>query len=144
MSRPIWSIIDRRGIARSAVALPRWLAIVAALSHMKALCVSTRTPSRLARSIWSGCIRLEELAELDELTGAFNRRCIMRGLEEEISRGQRTGSPCSIALIDLDFFKRINDAFGHPTVDEVLRTFAISMFANIRTIDRSGRYGGEE
>ena len=68
----------------------------------------------------------------------------MRVLEEEISRGQRTGSPCSIALIDLDFFKRINDAFGHPTGDEVLRTFAITMFANIRTIDRFGRYGGEE
>jgi diguanylate cyclase len=52
--------------------------------------------------------------------------------------------PCSIALIDLDWFKRINDAFGHPTGDEVLRTFAITMFANIRTIDRFGRYGGEE
>jgi diguanylate cyclase (GGDEF)-like protein len=88
--------------------------------------------------------RIEELAELDELTGAFNRRCIMRVLEEEISRGQRLGSPCSIALIDLDFFKRVNDAFGHPTGDEVLRTFAITMFANIRTIDRFGRYGGEE
>jgi diguanylate cyclase (GGDEF)-like protein len=88
--------------------------------------------------------RIEELAELDELTGAFNRRCIMRVLEEEISRGQRMSSPCSIALIDLDFFKRINDAFGHPTGDEVLRTFAISMFANIRAIDRFGRYGGEE
>jgi diguanylate cyclase (GGDEF)-like protein len=88
--------------------------------------------------------RIEELAELDELTGAFNRRCIMRMLEEEISRGQRMGSPCSIALIDLDFFKRINDAFGHPTGDEVLRTFAISVFANIRNIDRFGRYGGEE
>ncbi len=88
--------------------------------------------------------RIEELAELDELTGAFNRRCIMRVLDEEISRGQRMGSPCSIALIDLDFFKRINDAFGHPTGDEVLRTFAITMFANIRTIDRFGRYGGEE
>jgi diguanylate cyclase (GGDEF)-like protein len=88
--------------------------------------------------------RIEELAEIDELTGSFNRRCIMRVLEEEISRGQRTGSPCSIALIDLDLFKRINDAFGHPTGDEVLRTFAITTFANIRTIDRFGRYGGEE
>jgi diguanylate cyclase (GGDEF)-like protein len=61
-----------------------------------------------------------------------------------MSRSQRMGSACSIALIDLDFFKRINDAFGHPTGDEVLRTFAITMFANIRTIDRFGRYGGEE
>jgi diguanylate cyclase (GGDEF)-like protein len=88
--------------------------------------------------------RIEELAELDELTGSFNRRCIMRMLEEEIGRAQRAGSPCSIALIDLDWFKRINDAYGHPTGDEVLRTFAITMFANIRNIDRFGRYGGEE
>jgi diguanylate cyclase (GGDEF)-like protein len=88
--------------------------------------------------------RIEELAELDELTGAFNRRCIMRMLEEEIARSERLGSPCSIALIDLDHFKRINDAYGHPTGDEVLRTFSITTFANIRTIDRFGRYGGEE
>jgi diguanylate cyclase (GGDEF)-like protein len=88
--------------------------------------------------------RIEELAELDELTGAFNRRSIMRMLEEEIARSGRHGQPCSIALIDLDWFKRINDAHGHPTGDEVLRTFAITMFANIRGIDRFGRYGGEE
>jgi diguanylate cyclase (GGDEF)-like protein len=88
--------------------------------------------------------RIEELAELDELTGAYNRRCIMRMLDEEISRAGRNGSPCSIALIDLDWFKRINDAFGHPTGDEVLRTFAITMFANIRSVDHFGRYGGEE
>jgi len=88
--------------------------------------------------------RIEELAEVDELTGASNRRCIMRMLDEEVGRARRTGSPCSIALIDLDWFKRINDAYGHPTGDEVLRTFAITMFANIRPIDRFGRYGGEE
>ncbi len=88
--------------------------------------------------------RIEELAELDELTGAFNRRCIMRVLEEEIARSSRHGQPCSIALIDLDWFKRVNDVYGHPTGDEVLRTFAITMFANIRNIDRFGRYGGEE
>jgi diguanylate cyclase (GGDEF)-like protein len=88
--------------------------------------------------------RIEELAELDELTGTFNRRCIMRLLEEQIACAGRTGEPCSIALIDLDWFKRINDSFGHPTGDEVLRTFAISVFANIRPVDRFGRYGGEE
>ena len=88
--------------------------------------------------------RIEELAELDELTGSFNRRCIMRMLDDEITRAHTVNTPCSIALIDLDWFKRINDAYGHPTGDEVLRTFAITMFANIRTIDRFGRYGGEE
>ena len=88
--------------------------------------------------------RIEELAELDELTGSFNRRCIMRMLDDEIARAHRVNAPCSIALIDLDWFKRVNDAFGHPTGDEVLRTFAITLFANIRNIDRFGRYGGEE
>ena len=88
--------------------------------------------------------RIEELAELDELTGSFNRRSIMRMLDEEIARAGRTGAPCSVALVDLDWFKRINDAYGHPTGDEVLRTFAITVFANIRSIDRFGRYGGEE
>jgi diguanylate cyclase (GGDEF)-like protein len=88
--------------------------------------------------------RIEELAELDELTGSFNRRCIMRMLADEITRAHRVNTPCSIALIDLDWFKRINDGFGHPTGDEVLRTFAITMFANIRSIDKFGRYGGEE
>jgi len=65
-------------------------------------------------------------------------------LDEEIGRARRSGTPCSISLIDLDWFKRINDAYGHPTGDEVLRTFAITVFANIRPIDRFGRYGGEE
>jgi diguanylate cyclase (GGDEF)-like protein len=88
--------------------------------------------------------RIEELAELDELTGSFNRRCIMRMLDDEIARAHRSKTPCSIALIDLDWFKRINDAYGHPTGDEVLRAFAITIFANIRNIDRFGRYGGEE
>src|SRR4051794_38054263 len=68
----------------------------------------------------------------------------MRILEDEIARAHRADTLCSIALIDLDLFKRINDAYGHPTGDEVLRTFAITMFANIRSVDRFGRYGGEE
>ena len=88
--------------------------------------------------------RIEELAELDELTGSFNRRCIMRMLDDEVARAQRNKTPCSVALIDLDWFKRINDTHGHPIGDEVLRTFAITVFANIRGIDRFGRYGGEE
>lgn len=88
--------------------------------------------------------RIEELADVDELTGALNRRSIMQALGEEIARARRNDTSCTLALIDLDWFKRINDRFGHPAGDEVLRTFAIAMFANIRTIDKFGRYGGEE
>lgn len=88
--------------------------------------------------------RIEELAQLDELTGALNRRYIMKCLNEEIAKAQRNATTCCIAIIDLDHFKKINDHFGHPVGDEVLRAFAISVFANIRTIDRFGRQGGEE
>lgn len=88
--------------------------------------------------------RIEELADTDELTGTLNRRCIMKNLEQEIVRAQRSGRACTVAMIDLDFFKRINDRFGHPVGDEVLRTFGLVLFANIREIDKIGRYGGEE
>jgi diguanylate cyclase (GGDEF)-like protein len=88
--------------------------------------------------------RIEELAQLDDLTGLLNRRHIMKLLNEEVARAQRTSEPCSVAIIDLDFFKRINDQFGHPAGDEALRTFGIGLFANIRTMDKLGRYGGEE
>lgn len=88
--------------------------------------------------------RIEELAEVDELTGALNRRSIMKLLDDEIARCQQNGIACSVALIDLDHFKQINDRYGHLTGDEVLRTFAISIFANIRSIDKFGRFGGEE
>jgi diguanylate cyclase (GGDEF)-like protein len=88
--------------------------------------------------------RIEELAQLDELTGLLSRRYIMKSLDEELVRVQRSGASGSVAIIDLDFFKRINDQFGHPVGDEALRTFAIALFANIRTIDKLGRYGGEE
>ncbi len=87
--------------------------------------------------------RIEELAQTDELTGLPNRRSMVRMLDEEIARSQR-GTPCSVAMIDIDWFKRINDGYGHAAGDEVLRTLAITVFANIRANDRFGRYGGEE
>jgi diguanylate cyclase (GGDEF)-like protein len=68
----------------------------------------------------------------------------MKELDDELLRALRSSQPCSVALIDLDWFKKINDTFGPPAGDEALRTFAITIFANIRGIDKFGRYGGEE
>jgi len=87
--------------------------------------------------------RIEELAQTDDLTGLPNRRSIVKMLDDEIARGRRA-PPCSVAMIDIDWFKRINDGYGHPAGDEVLRTVAITVFANIRANDRFGRHGGEE
>ena len=99
---------------------------------------------RRSNDLAAANVRIEELAQLDELTGALNRRYIMKCLNDEIAKAQRNATTCCIAIIDLDHFKKINDHFGHPVGDEVLRAFAISVFANIRTIDRFGRQGGEE
>lgn len=88
--------------------------------------------------------RIEMLAEIDPLTGLANRRTIAKHLDDEIRRAVRSASSSSVALIDIDMFKNINDEFGHPAGDEVLRAFGINIFANIRAIDKFGRIGGEE
>jgi len=98
---------------------------------------------RRSNALAAANARIEELAQIDELTGAYNRRYIMKSLGEKITRIQHGAHGC-VALIDLDHFKRINDRFGHPVGDEVLRRFARTVFSNIRMIDKLGRYGGEE
>lgn len=87
---------------------------------------------------------LRELAVRDELTGLFNRRELMRMLEDEAERSQRTRAPLSLLLIDIDHFKSINDRFGHPAGDAVLAALGGLVRAQVRTIDRPARYGGEE
>ena len=88
--------------------------------------------------------RIEELAQTDELTGVYNRRYITQALHDELARAQRAGIPLCIAIVDLDFFKRINDTHGHPGGDEVLKSVTIALSANLRGTDKLGRYGGEE
>jgi diguanylate cyclase (GGDEF)-like protein len=83
-------------------------------------------------------------ASRDELTGIFNRRHLDAELAVQIARGNRRGSPLTVALLDLDHFKRINDLFGHAVGDEALRHVADVMSRNIRGGDVLGRYGGEE
>lgn len=87
---------------------------------------------------------LEELANMDELTGLFNRRAIMHLLEEKYRRAKRFGFPLSVAMVDLDHFKRVNDEYGHIAGDTVLTEIAQVLKGGLRRIDVLGRYGGEE
>lgn len=80
----------------------------------------------------------------DPLTGLANRRWFDERLAEEIAKAERTGAPLSIALVDLDHFKAINDCFGHSAGDEVLRQFAAVARTRLRRGDRPCRIGGEE
>ncbi len=84
------------------------------------------------------------LATIDLLTGTLNRQALLARLEEEIDRAKRYQRPCSIVLVDLDHFKRVNDTHGHMAGDAVLREVAGVLRANVRTVDLVGRYGGEE
>lgn len=87
---------------------------------------------------------LVKLSREDPLTGLHNRRTILDLLDEEIQRGQRYKHPVSLLMMDLDHFKKINDQWGHPAGDEVLKSFAAQCLAVMRENDKMGRFGGEE
>ncbi len=90
------------------------------------------------------CRELKELASTDALTGVPNRRHFMTTLEKEIQRHRRFNAPLSVAMLDLDRFKRVNDDFGHDAGDDVLVWFARLLTQQFRTFDGIGRLGGEE
>lgn len=89
--------------------------------------------------------RIEALAWTDELTGLLNRRFFLRAAEDECRRMRRTGQTAAIAMLDLDFFKEINDLFGHAAGDRVLADIAQAAHAELRgPFDKLARWGGEE
>jgi two-component system cell cycle response regulator len=85
-----------------------------------------------------------EMAITDQLTGLHNRRYMERHLSNLISNAGKTGKPLAFLIIDIDYFKAVNDTHGHDIGDEVLRDFAARIGANVRGIDLACRYGGEE
>jgi diguanylate cyclase (GGDEF)-like protein len=88
--------------------------------------------------------RVHILSLTDELTELPNRRAFLRRLEDEVARVQRYGYPLSLALIDMDGFKAVNDKYGHAAGDEVLRNFSTNILSIFRHHDMVARYGGEE
>ncbi len=85
-----------------------------------------------------------ELAITDQLTGLYNRRFLMSQLTPLVQRAQCGGEPVSVMAIDIDHFKRLNDAHGHDVGDAVLRDFAVRLGSNTRPSDFACRMGGEE
>ncbi len=87
---------------------------------------------------------LEERARLDSLTGLANRGVLEDHLLREWNACRRRGVPLAVVILDLDFFKTINDTYGHPSGDEVLRQTAKILVQSVRSSDLVARYGGEE
>lgn len=88
--------------------------------------------------------QLQLMATTDALTGLPNRRSLMTNMELEVARAERSGRPLSLALLDVDRFKAINDAHGHPAGDAVLQAVADELRKITRAGDLLGRFGGEE
>jgi diguanylate cyclase (GGDEF)-like protein len=88
--------------------------------------------------------QVRALAATDALTGLANRRSFFEHLHQELARSRRTGAPLSIALLDLNGFKAINDTQGHRTGDETLVRVARSLTRNTRRYDLVARFGGDE
>ena len=86
----------------------------------------------------------EYLATHDSLTGAHSRRAVLAACADELARWSRYGKPFSLLILDIDHFKRVNDAHGHLAGDQVLTRFVRLAESHLRSADRLGRYGGEE
>ena len=105
----------------------------------------------LERLVRERTLKLEELNEqlmiantIDPLTNLYNRRYISGKISEEIQRYERTNRPFSLILTDIDYFKEVNDQFGHDCGDEVLKTISRLLHKEIRNVDTLSRWGGEE
>src|SRR5688572_10962357 len=80
----------------------------------------------------------------DPLTGAYSRALLAPRLAEELSRASRSSSGCALFLFDVDYFKSVNDAYGHPRGDEVLTELTARIHTLVRAYDVLFRYGGDE
>ena len=99
---------------------------------------------RINEDLEKSCQELEMLASLDPLSGLLNRRTLFQRIEIEIERSLRLALPLTGIMIDIDHFKRVNDNFGHPCGDMVIREIGARLTRSLRKYDYAGRYGGEE
>jgi diguanylate cyclase (GGDEF)-like protein len=129
---------DRLALAaEDATQRALWAALGALLLLAGALSV-------VAWRTWQHRRALADLALRDELTGQPNRRAVWAYAQAQLEQSQRLGVPLTLAMIDLDHFKRINDTWGHAGGDAVLRALAQAAGEVLRGQDRFGRWGGEE
>ena len=101
------------------------------------LIATVRNRAARARSLKARMVR-------DSLTGLYNHTHTLQLLEDARLRAERDGQPLSFAMIDIDYFKKVNDSYGHPMGDRVIKSLALFLKQRLRKSDHIGRYGGEE
>ncbi|MCA1933189.1 MAG: diguanylate cyclase [Calditerrivibrio sp.] len=112
--------------------------------ELKAKLISAKRVIAMENNLRKRYLEVKEKSIYDQLTGLFNRSEIFEKLNIELIKHRRLNIPLSIVLFDIDFFKKINDSYGHQCGDYVLKTVAEIMKNNVRLYDYIGRYGGEE
>ncbi len=133
----IWLIAERTlGRQYSNVAIPYWNMLVKLSTFLIIAYLLSNLRHRLRKE--------EELADTDPLTGAFNCRAFYELVEKEIQRSRRYNHPFTIAYIDLDNFKMVNDRYGHTVGDDLLQKIVLIIKANKRETDIAARLGGDE
>ncbi len=133
----------KTALITSAIAL-LFALIIARAIYYSALEKSRSEKERLESLVKARTHEIEILSKTDALTGLWNRGHLEEMLEMEFKRARRYAHDISIMIIDLDYFKRVNDTFGHMAGDEVLRQISKRISSNVRETDFVGRYGGEE
>jgi diguanylate cyclase (GGDEF)-like protein len=121
-----------------------WLIAAVGAAMMALLGAALIGAARAHRRTLALTAALQRRATTDALTGLANRRHLMAAIDTEVRRARRTGRALSLAILDIDHFKRINDAHGHPGGDSVLREIAALLRETTRETDLLGRIGGEE
>ena len=119
------------------------LAIVIAVSYLRERRLH-RATRHLANQLQSANTLLSAEARHDALTGALSRRYFLDTLRREVDLARASGTPLSVAIADLDYFKQVNDRFGHATGDRALEHFVRMCEEQLRASDGVGRLGGEE
>ncbi len=128
---------SRRVVSVSGSAMDMLVLVAAAVASQVELASTAGAERRRAE-------QFEELALIDSLTGLENHRAFTARFEAELAQSGRHGYPLALVLLDVDHFKAINDTFGHPGGDEVLRAVAASLVRESRAADVPARVGGDE
>lgn len=127
----IWAIQDKAGIVQG---------VCISVHDM----TDTANAQLLLQEATEQAVQLQETSQRDGLTGLYNRSFFYEQISNEVSRARRYERSLSLLLVDIDYFKKINDTYGHLAGDEVIRIVALKLLKTLRDSDTLVRYGGEE
>lgn len=137
------AVLSNRLHGLAAVVLA-WAVSVVLWRHFTRLQLSQQQLADVNAELGVRQKELQRLTRLDGLTGLYNRNTFVELTRQELARAQRQGSATSILLLDLDLFKHVNDTWGHPAGDAVLKNVSAAANGSVRSTDLVGRLGGEE